>query len=151
MVKGLFLKSKFHVFYLFEFFSFPHFFDIFQAGLHQTGQAGFGPETVNENLHFFAFPLIVNPCFLINLFFLGNLVIVLFGVSLDFPDLMAMKAKNVSSYPVHKTPVMSDEHQFPWPAEQKLFQPANGSNIKIIVWLIQKQQVIVSQKKPGQI
>jgi len=110
MVKGLFLKSKFHILYLFESFSFTHFFNILQARLNQAGQTGFGPKAVNENLHFLAFPLIINPRFLINLFFLSDLVIVLFGISFDFSDLMAMKAKNVSGYPVHKSPIMSDEH-----------------------------------------
>ena len=88
------------------------------------------------------------------LFDLGNNLLLTLHISgviaVKFGDLAAIYLNKASCQVIHKASVMADKEQGTLPFQQKLLEPVNGFNIKMVGGLIQQQQIGVTDQRSGQ-
>ena len=151
VVKGFFREVEIQSPDGFELLLLLHLLEGLDARLDEPSEPGLGPEACYEEIHFLHFPGIVEPRLLVNVLFLGDLFVIFSRVSGDLPGSFPVKPHDVSHDAIHETPVVSDEQDFSRPAGQKPFQPADGGDVKVVVRLVEQQQLVVGQKDLGQI
>ncbi len=128
-----------------------HFAQGLDAGLNHVGQAGLGPEPGDEQLDFFALFFIIDPGLFVDLLFLGQLVIVLLGVTGDFPDFAAMDPGHVRHQAVHEAAVVGDQQNFMGPVVEKSRDPANRGDVQVVGGFVEQQQVGLGHQHLGQV